>query len=123
MIKNKIAIASICLVLGACNSKAYNGFVYDQKSKKPIENVEVNDFLNQKSTKTDAKGYFNLEHEGKVSGKLIFKKQGYVSDTLPTISIQSGEKQVEKFKGDTIYLFGIHNNFRDSIAKLNEVKK
>jgi len=122
MIKNSIAIVSICFVLGACNSKTYNGYVYDQKSKLPIENVEVNDFLSNKSTKTDNKGYFNLKHEGKISGQLLFKKPGYVSDTLETIRIQSGEKQIEQFKGDTIFMYDVNNSFRDSIKRLNQVQ-
>lgn len=106
-----------------CTSKAYNGYVYDHKTKSPIENVEVADYLNNTVTKTNAKGYFNLKHENKIASKLVFKKEGYASDTIDAIDIQNGEKMTEKFKGDTIYLFDANNTFRDSIAKLNSVSE
>lgn len=123
MIRNCLRLIVICFILVSCNSKTYNGYVYDQKTKLPIENVEVNDFLNEKSTKTNNKGYFNLNHDGKISGKLLFKKKGYTSDTLETVSIQNGEKQSEKFKGDTIFLFDVNNSFRDSIQRFNQIQK
>lgn len=113
----------IMTLAAGCASKAYNGYVYDYKTKLPLENVEVADYLNNANTKTDAKGYFNLKHESKIASKLVFKKQGYASDTIDAIDIQNGEKMTEKFKGDTIYLFNANNTFRDSIARLNTIKE
>jgi hypothetical protein len=115
----KIALMA---TLAGCSNKAYYGFVYDYESRKPLDKVEVYDYINGVKTHTDSKGYFNLKHDNKLSGELIFKKTGYDIDTLKTIRTSSGEFYKEEFKGDTVYMFNVNSNFRDSIAKLNGVK-
>lgn len=115
----------IVIVLGllaGCGKKAYYGFIYDYETKKPLPDVEVNDYLNGVKTRSDNKGYFHLKHKGNISGELIFKKQGYDIDTLKTTRISNGEFFKEEFKGDTVYMFNVNSNFKDSIAKLNGVK-
>jgi hypothetical protein len=114
-------LAMLFLVTG-CREKAYYGYVYDYETKKPVSSVTVNDYLNGTKAITNAKGYFYLEHKGQLSGRLILKKTGYAIDTLETISRQSGEHFIERFKGDTIYMFNVNSNFRDSINELNEPK-
>lgn len=114
-------ILIMCLALGisSCTHRTYYGYVYDFDTKSPLRSVAVEDYMNNKRTVTDAKGYFSLKHDSQVSGELIFKKTGYVSDTLKAIVIHNGEQQQEQFKGDTLFLFNTKSNFRDSIRALN----
>lgn len=114
----KYLLLLITLFLISCK-KAYYGNVYDFETKQPLASVEINDYMNNTKTYTNSKGYFYLKHTGNIAGKLIFKKAGYDIDTLETIRVINGEFYKDEFKGDTIYLFGINNNFRDSINKLN----
>jgi len=115
-----IFIIAVIIVIAGCSKKAYYGLIYDYEKKIPLENVEVNDYLNGTKTTSDAKGYFYLKHEAKTAGRLIFKKSGYTVDTLETIRSMSGEQFIERFKGDTVYMFDVKSNFRDSINKLNQ---
>ena len=115
-----IILIIVFAALTGCSRNAYYGYVYDFESKQPIENVEINDYMNSKMTVTNSEGYFFLKHDNKISGKLIFKKPGYDIDTLETIRISNGEKMQEKFKGDTVYLFDQNSTFRDSIVKINK---
>lgn len=116
----KFYLLTILLFLfPSCKNDLYYGVVYDFENKRPIGGVEINDYLNSIQTVSDSTGYFSLTQRGTVSGRLIFKKTGYTTDTLETISIKSGEQYIERFKGDTVYLFSNNSNFRDSIARLN----
>jgi hypothetical protein len=109
------------LILSGCKSNLYYGVIYDFENKHPISGVEIDDYLNSTKTVSDNNGHFSLAHVGRISGKLIFKKAGYITDTLETISSKSGEQFTEGFKGDTVYLFTTTSNFRDSIDRLNSV--
>ena len=55
--------------------------MYDEQTKKPLEKVQINDFLNKKNAETDAESYFELNHEGRISVGLIFEKQGCIMDS------------------------------------------
>jgi hypothetical protein len=107
------------LLFSSCKSNLYYGVVYDFENKHPISGVEIDDYLNSTKTASDSNGHFSLAHGGRISGRLIFKKTGYRTDTLETISSKSGEQFIEQFKGDTVYLFSSQSNFLDSIAQLN----
>lgn len=109
------------LIFSGCKSNLYYGVVYDFENKHPISGVEIDDYLNSIKTVSDSNGHFSLAHGGRISGRLIFKKAGYSIDTLETISSKNGEEFIERFKGDTVYLFTTTSNFRDSIYKLNSV--
>jgi hypothetical protein len=88
----------------SCNNSKYYGNVYDFYKKVPLEDVKVYDKCNKKVIITDKKGYFEIDYTKNCSGILVFQKENYSSDTISSISIQSGESMREIFKGDTIYL-------------------
>ncbi|OXG04112.1 hypothetical protein BC749_102786 [Flavobacterium araucananum] len=88
----------------SCNNSRYYGYVYNFEKRKPLEGVKVYDMCNKKVITTDKKGYFEIDHAKNCSGTLVFQKTYYNSDTIRSISIQSGESMIEVFKGDTIYL-------------------
>lgn len=70
-------------------------------------------------TYTDSAGRFSLPQAGQTL-PLVFAKPGYTTDTVQTISLQSGEFLTERFEGeDTVNLFRIESYFRDSIYQLN----
>jgi hypothetical protein len=117
-LKNKFFFSTLLLSLFGC-MKSYNGYVYDYDKKKPIEGVIVNDYINNVKTITDSKGYFSLKGNSQISSVIIFKKNGYIEDTIESIQIHNGESMEERFKGEKIYLFEIKSKFRDSIKKLN----
>jgi hypothetical protein len=112
-------LISVVLLLASCKGSTYYGVIYDFEKKRPIAGVEIDDYLNSKKTVSDSSGYFSLDHGDRISGRLIFKKAGYQVDTLETISNYNGEQLVERFKGDTVFLFAETSNYRDSIATIN----
>ena len=64
------------------------GFVLEDQTKKPLEDVLVNNLANpgfEEKTKSD--GAFNLVEVGRANGKcpefnLEFSKEGYITDTI-----------------------------------------
>lgn len=68
----------------------YHGKVTDDNNN-PLEDVivTVENFKNK--TKTDKKGYFKLNRSSERLEKLIFYKEGYKTDTIPTVWSQHGE--------------------------------
>jgi len=98
----------VFLIIG-CKSKQsfYHGYVFHGIS--PLEGVEVKDDLRiQKSVFTDSIGYFKLVKDKDIVSNLIFMKKGYVTDTVKTVWIQSGERGMKRFlnkDADTLYLF------------------
>ena len=103
----------------SCSKNGYYGYVYDIDTKKPVENVFVNDYLNKNTTITNAEGYFNLRKTGDFSSIIIFTKDNYQIDTIKSIEIANGEKQIQQFRGETIFLSSKNSRFKDSIMKLN----
>lgn len=99
----------ILLLTLSCNNSKYYGYVYNFEKRKPLEGVKVYDMCNKKVITTDKKGYFEIDQTKNCSGTLVFQKTNYISDTIRSISIQSGESMIEVFKGDTIYLKVIKN--------------
>ena len=106
----RIAILLILILLiNSCVKKNsfYWGYVYH--NNKPVVNVVVkqqNERTNNKA-KTDSTGFFKLSKEPNSIGSLIFEKLGFISDTIPSIWIQHGEKVKYTFLNklpDTIIL-------------------
>ncbi|MEZ4859017.1 MAG: carboxypeptidase-like regulatory domain-containing protein [Flavobacteriaceae bacterium] len=68
----------------------YFGRVTDENNN-PLENVIVLEEGFENQTKTDENGYFKLNCTPDWLSSLIFSKQGFKTDTIPTVYIQSGE--------------------------------
>ena len=103
----------------SCSNSNYYGYVYDFDTKKPLEGVKVSDSNNKERIVTDKKGYFVIKRSKNSSSTLIFLKEHYHNDTIPSVSIQSGELMEERFKGEIIYLFNEKSRFKDSIINSN----
>ena len=78
----------------SCHSthKFYYGKITDEKNT-PLANVLVaeNDTLKGRQTKKDKQGSFQLERTPHWSADLIFIKEGYKTDTIPSVWHQYGE--------------------------------
>lgn len=68
----------------------YHGKVTDDNNN-PVEDVIVTVENCKNKTKTDKKGYFKLMHSSEFLGNLIFRKEGFKTDTIPTVWRQHGE--------------------------------
>ena len=93
----------LILTLYSCNSvnNFYQGRVIDEKNN-PIEGVIVAEDHIEKHTKTDKDGYFKLDRSPDWLGRLIFIKEGYKTDTIPTVWHQGEETTEYNFiKKDT----------------------
>ncbi|MDR1761044.1 MAG: carboxypeptidase-like regulatory domain-containing protein [Bacteroidales bacterium] len=97
----KIVIILGSILLTACSVRInnyYSGFVVDEIGN-PISEVLVckcfiidNCIQNENyCDTTDERGYFYINREKDLLHKLIFFKDGYVSDTIPIVWTQSGE--------------------------------
>ncbi len=87
------------LACGSMKNTFYQGMVLDENNN-PIENVTVFEEYNiEKTTKTNDKGYFKLYRNSDRLGKLVFIKDGYKIDTIPTIWTQHGEQMEYNFIG------------------------
>ncbi len=84
----------LLFLLFSCKTKVndyYQGIVLDQ-SDKPLEGVIVTEEdRNEKQTTTDKNGYFKLDRSPDWLGRLIFIKEGYKADTIPSVWHQAGE--------------------------------
>lgn len=68
----------------------YHGRVLDETNK-PIENVVVTEDTFEKKTRTNKMGYFKLSRNPDGLGNLLFFKEGYKADTIPSVWSQHGE--------------------------------
>lgn len=68
----------------------YHGKITDDNNN-PLEDVIVKLEYFEIKTKTDKKGYFKLNRSSERLEKLIFYKEGYKTDTIPTVWCQHGE--------------------------------
>ena len=109
--RNVILLILIASSLIGCKTKPlfYQGYVYHDNQ--PQENVTViTDDNNQDYTKTDVTGYFKLNKMPNTLTDLIFNKEGFRIDTIPSVWSQHGEKIKYNFinkKMDTIQLIKI----------------
>ncbi|CAA0187906.1 carboxypeptidase regulatory-like domain-containing protein [Tenacibaculum maritimum] len=105
------------LIISSCRTKPkfYRGYVF--YDKKPLLNVIVRkDNLNE-STQTDSTGFFKLPKEPNSIHSLIFEKTGFITDTIPSVWTQHGEKVNYTFLNktiDTIFLRKITLPNKDS---------
>ena len=81
----------------------YHGKVTDENNV-PLEDVIVTVENFENKTKTDKKGYFKLMRSSEFLGKLIFRKEGYKTDTIPIIYSHRGESIRYNFIVDDIVL-------------------
>ncbi len=88
----KIPFLLSVLALATCNqhNNFYQGVVTDTAGT-PLAGVTVTEMYRDNQTQTDADGYFRLSKSPDWVSDLIFVKEGYRSDTLPTVWHQSGE--------------------------------
>jgi len=92
----------LMIVYFSCSSpKSYYGYVCNQQNK-PLQNVKVISFPKNNYTYTEAKGYFILAKTREISASLIFIKEGYLIDTIP--SEAGNEFLYKNFIGDTFSL-------------------
>ncbi|WP_293311467.1 hypothetical protein [Pedobacter sp. UBA5917] len=117
-----VAYLLIFLLINSCTPSYYYGYVYDYDKKIPLDGVKIYDGHNKKQSTTNKRGYFELIKTKNSSSILIFEKEHYQNDTIPSISIQNGELMKERFKGEKIYLFSAKSTFRDSILKANNFR-
>jgi len=99
----KNIIYLILLALISCNdtNNFYQGRVTDENNN-PLVGVIVAEDRIEKHVKTDKNGYFKLDRSPNWLGNLIFVKEGYKTDTLPTVWHQVGETTEYDFiKNDT----------------------
>ncbi|MFX0558080.1 carboxypeptidase-like regulatory domain-containing protein [Maribacter sp. CXY002] len=91
---NNIFFALVFTLL-ACGQKPnnfYQGVVLD-KNDRPIENVKVfEEFGTENMIRTDTRGYFLLDSSNDRLTRLVFVKEGYKTDTIPTVWSQHGER-------------------------------
>lgn len=124
-------VASLLL---SCNSKAnkevereianyFSGVIFDSESKKNLQNVTVSCLLEDGviKTTTNEKGYFKIfddkldKEQIKKGAKLIFSKNGYISDTIETTQPAPEYKKYPNNyffiyeKPDTLFLKRIEN--------------
>lgn len=90
LIKNVFCL--VVLTFCSCSSvnNFYQGRVLDEKGN-PLSNVIVAEDDIKRQTKTDKYGYFKLDRSPNWLGHLIFIKEGYRTDTIPTVWHQAGE--------------------------------
>lgn len=100
----KQAFCLLFLILCSCRSvnDFYQGRVIDIHNK-PLENVSVSELYRGSQTSTDTNGYFKLKrYSSGFLGELVFEKDGYKTDTIPTVWHQAGETTEYHFvKDDT----------------------
>ncbi|MFK7787605.1 MAG: carboxypeptidase-like regulatory domain-containing protein [Crocinitomicaceae bacterium] len=107
--KRIVFTAVLFMTLTNCGNKSlfYKGYVYSDG--KPLDQVTVSKMngTQDHSTQTDSKGYFELTKEQDVVHSLIFEKEGFVTDTVPTVWSQHGEKLNYRFvnkNSDTLFI-------------------
>lgn len=89
-IKKYLFVSLFILLNCQSVSDHYHGKVTDENNN-PIEDVIVKEECFEKKTVTNKKGYFKLKRSSNTLGYLIFSKEGYKSDTIPTVWSQHGE--------------------------------
>ncbi len=97
-----ILLASLLITLANCSNKPlfYKGYVYH--NGKPQAQVVVRRMHSNQdeSTRTDSTGFFKLKKEPNSIHSLIFEKEGFAIDTIPTVWTQHGEKINYRFIND-----------------------
>jgi len=113
--KLKILLVVVLFTLISCEPSYYDGYVYDRIENRPLSGVRITDTQGKICIYSDSSGYFKFPKEKNTSVALVFYKEPHYTDTIETFYIQSGEKLVTRFKGETIFL--LKKKDRDSILK------
>lgn len=116
--KNKY-ILLLFYLLCSCENDKYKGYVYDINYE-PLKDVNIYNLDTKETTITNDAGYFELNKKKDLSSKLVFKKDGFATDTISSIEIQNGEQQKERFTGEVVFL--LNKKYKDSIFKINGSK-
>ena len=100
--KNILFILIVALTSCKSSNDFYHGVVTDE-NKKPIQGVTVcaMNSIDKYQTLTNEKGYFKLQ-QVESGHNLIFSKESYKTDTIPTVWHQSGETTQYSFIYDEI---------------------
>ncbi|MFH6602334.1 carboxypeptidase-like regulatory domain-containing protein [Maribacter algicola] len=100
----KYSFYVLIFVLLSCGQKTndfYQGVVLDENNI-PLENVTVfEEYVEENSTKTDNKGYFKLNRTPNWILSLVFVKEGYKTDTIPTVWAHGEQVNYQFIKNDT----------------------
>lgn len=90
------------LIINSCITKPkfYRGYVF--YDKKPLANVIVKKENCNNLTLTDSTGFFKLPKKSNSIRSLIFTKNGFVTDTIPSVWTQHGEKVNYTFLNKTL---------------------
>lgn len=95
MILRNPIFSIVILTLISCNSanNFYQGKVLDE-NEKPIQGVTIfeEERKNSSVATTDSTGYFRLARSPEWLGNLIFIKEGFKPDTIPSVRRQAGER-------------------------------
>ncbi|UII26492.1 hypothetical protein LVD15_24880 [Fulvivirga maritima] len=108
---SKFGLAFIFLTLGISSCKVnrdyYWGYIYYDEKPLTDVTVKINRANVVDSVQTDANGFFKLAKAPHSAPPLIFKKEGFITDTIPSIWHQHGEKVMYTFlnqQPDTVVL-------------------
>lgn len=103
--KLSIVLFFFTMLLWRCGDTMVGyGYIYDFKKSIPLKGVKVYDIYND-IIYSDTSGYFFITYKIKKPDYLVFKKNGYVIDTIRTYGCNNaGETLIDCFKGQIVYL-------------------
>jgi hypothetical protein len=102
MKKRTLITFFILFVFLSCSKKdKFKGYVYYKKQ--PLSNTLVREIHNDKITKTDSLGYFELKNSSSTS-HLIFSKEGYKTDTVDLIRLHPISILFSRKQTDTLFM-------------------
>lgn len=92
-----VILLSVLIAISCKNSKLrdhYSGFIVDEAGV-PISGVLVREYFSvENSDTTDNLGYFKIKRTDDTLDDLIFSKKGYRTDTVKTVWLMHGEKEM-----------------------------
>ncbi|WP_437918647.1 hypothetical protein [Sphingobacterium sp. LRF_L2] len=88
----KLLFINLCGFFCSCHSSPlyYYGQVLDENNT-PIESVYISKLYDDIGVVTDKRGYFKMDRSADRLDDLIFSKEGYITDTIPSVWRQNGE--------------------------------
>ncbi len=98
--QKNMRILSLLLFLGTVSCNQHNNFyqgVVTDTAGTPLAGVRVTEMYRENQTQTDAGGYFRLSKSPDWVSDLIFVKEGYNTDTIPTVWHPGGETTAYNF--------------------------
>ncbi|WP_395074652.1 hypothetical protein [Flavobacterium sp.] len=99
--KNILVLFFIIATFCCCKSHQsyYHGYVYSENA--PIDAVIINEKNSSIKAYSNKKGYFKLPKKANIVDDLIFTKIGFKKDTVITVWLQYGEKEMKRFLNKT----------------------